>query len=438
MRLRMLGEGQSVIFCVPEEIQKKIRPDKSKETLPADQEISVVNILTWAIGETWRDIHRSMGLWACQGRRNEHHREIWKQARSTRETEPGQTQQIHFGRSLAEKYLEDEAQTLDRRYRPRMKQSLKESEQSTDTDPISLRCAEFKNLDLGSAALQEEEERELSPEIEQERQDERPPEATPALHKVHHDIKEFVQLGAVLDSSKGYGPAFLALRKTKAGEFCDVSQFRSRLLASEDFASTIEPRGSSDALDSYQRSVQWILTSGPPAGDDDTKPGTIEHMMVISPFEARELLPAIQQSDVVALHLYAPRSNLSYRPLDTLDLYTVPERLKTRRIPRRLATELNLFAGQLYFDSFERYVDACRFLGISYETPKEGEEIAADGFILRDGEGRVGGESGLRSSPVAFFKALHMGIRRNCESIDKTHMGKLLDNQLLQPSDFEG
>ncbi|KAI1210197.1 uncharacterized protein F4807DRAFT_72953 [Annulohypoxylon truncatum] len=430
MRMRMLGEGQSVVFCVPEEIRAKIQARKSDPDPFAREEISVLDILAWTIGETWQDIHRSMGLWANQGRRHEVHLKVWEAARANKSIDRG----FIFEKSLAEKYLEDESQTLERRYRPRKKgtNSLGILSNENTMDPISKRCREFTNLNLDSAALQEEEERELSPEIEQEREDQRPPAAKPDIHSIHPHVESFVTSGTIYSTSQGYGPAFMALQRTTAGALLKVHSFQPGLLATIDFERTIRNhRKGIDVLDFYQRSVQWILTSGRPNDK------FVKHMMVISPYEAQMLLPKIQASNAVALHLYAPRSSLGYRPLDKLDLYTVPERLSQRQIPQRLITQLNLFAGQLYFDSFEQYVDACKFMGISYDTPGEGEEIAADGFILRDAFGIVGGESGLQRSPVKFFKVLHTKIRRNCESISKTHMGKLLDNQLLRPEDFE-
>jgi hypothetical protein len=39
-------------------------------------------------------------------------------------------------------------------------------------------------------------------------------------------------------------------------------------------------------------------------------------------------------------------------------------------------------------------------------------------------------------SPVKFLKVLMIKIRRNCESIDKTYMGRILDGRLLRPSEF--
>ncbi|XXH01952.1 hypothetical protein Hte_008315 [Hypoxylon texense] len=159
MRMRMLGEGQSVVFCVPEEIQAKIRALKSETRRLSGLDVSMLDILSWTIGETWRDMHRNMALWAAQGRRSELHKKIWEEARAHGEVEPGQIQEINFGEDLARRYLEEEAQTLEFRYRPRINQSLKRSGQLIGTDPIALRCSEFNDLSLdGSAALQEEEE----------------------------------------------------------------------------------------------------------------------------------------------------------------------------------------------------------------------------------------------------------------------------------------
>jgi hypothetical protein len=66
-----------------------------------------------------------------------------------------------------------------------------------------------------------------------------------------------------------------------------------------------------------------------------------------------------------------------------------------------------------------------------------GWKLSADGFILSDNHGRVGGASGLKQSPVNFFKILFSRIRRNGEGIAKTHMGSLLEGKLLQSSDWD-
>lgn len=65
MRIRKLGTGQSVVFCVPEEIETKIR-EMTEAT--DDQPMSVPDVLRWAIRGTWTDLSRSMPLWLAQGK----------------------------------------------------------------------------------------------------------------------------------------------------------------------------------------------------------------------------------------------------------------------------------------------------------------------------------------------------------------------------------
>lgn len=68
-------------------------------------------------------------------------------------------------------------------------------------------------------------------------------------------------------------------------------------------------------------------------------------MLIISPYEANCLLLIIQKSEFVRLHLYAPRQNQGFPPLDKLTLYTIPKGPDTIDIPDTLRIQLNLYAG---------------------------------------------------------------------------------------------
>lgn len=105
------------------------------------------------------------------------------------------------------------------------------------------------------------------------------------------------------------------------------------LLVSVDFARMIQVEGMAPfgAQDCFQRSVQWIIP-----GPYHPSTGVVESVIIISPYEAQELLPRIMKSMAVCLQLYATRPNLDYRPLDSLGFYTVP-------IPPLLILRLNLF-----------------------------------------------------------------------------------------------
>lgn len=59
------------------------------------------------------------------------------------------------------------------------------------------------------------------------------------------------------------------------------------------------------------------------------------------------------------------------------------------------------------------------------------EGSTADGFITPPA-----GTWRLKDSPVEFLRNYITNVRRDCESIDKTHIGKVLDGTLLEERDF--
>jgi hypothetical protein len=414
MRMRKLGKGQSVVFYIPEEVQKKIEKRKSKTY---NGEIEVADVLSWTISETLADLRHSMPLWATQGCRYEDHKHLLN----------GSQTSIHQAR----RFLEDEAQTIDRRYRPRP-QALPSAPQldSWDTTNESIaqiiaRCHDFDTMDFDSATLQEEQERELSPEIEQERQIERPAPMEAEAHRIDDDLVCLVRTGRFPQAPRNFLPAFRALSSCSAASLMDLAQFPTELLVTADFMHTVKrPHGLSSApycSDSFQRPIQWVLSVVDP-----------RRLVVVSPFEANELLLDISQSKWVTLHIYSPRLNIGYHPLDALDLYTIGHKVASEVVPRSLVIQLNLFAGQLYLRSFNEYVELCDHLGLNWKATEDGEVVRADGFIVP-----AVGKWGLKDSPVNFLRVLLTKVRRNCEGIEKTHIGKILIGMLLERNDLE-
>lgn len=414
MRMRKLGKGQTVVFCINAEVEGKIRVISSKP----DQALMVEDVLHWAISETFTETRRAMPLWKVQGERYLRQRAIWTAISSS-----GMSQ------DRACKFLEPESQSLEDRYRPR---SLR-GDTSEVKAPIGRekelrdRCSKFDNLQYNASVLQEEQERELSPEIEQEAQIELPHMAKPAAHQIHQDVMQFISSGSIKANSPAYVPAFQALQSTTAAADFSLSQLdgANLLLVTEDFRRTIQiANNSSYSSDSYQRAVQWVLA---------TRSTGTARLMIISPFEAEQLLPNIRASSKVALHLYKPRCNMNSRTFDRLDFLSIPADAKSSNIPRRLLLKLDVFAGQLYLNSYDDYLQVCALLGLATEAAKEGQVVAADGFILRNcGKARPG------SSPVKFLSELMCNIRRNGQGISKTDMGYILEGKLLERSHFEG
>jgi hypothetical protein len=420
MRMRKLGFGQSVVFISPAEISIKIRERTCK---PSDAVISVADVLLWSINETWEDLKKSMPLWAIQGERFERTKNLLRGSATP-------TEQLRT-------FLEDEAQSLKTRYKPQSPEGAHTKTLrgwDTRNDNIATivqRCQDFDAIGFGAAALSEEQERELAPEIEEERQIERPPRLDPESHILHPDLQRLVRTGELAPYTEAVVPAFRALASTSAAKLFNMADLPSDLLVTSDFIRTVKDPTSalvgSFISDSYQRPIQFVLSV-----PDLSRPRSTRKLLVISPYEANQLLGGIIKEKRVTLHLFSPRYNASYAPLDKLELYNLGCAFAAGQVSRSVTLQLNLFAGSLYLRSFDEYNEICDFLGLLRAKPSDGQHVFADGFIEPPT-----GEWGLRSSPVPFLRVLLMKIRREGEGIEKTHMGKILNGVRLERGDIE-
>ncbi|KAK0723613.1 hypothetical protein B0T26DRAFT_811927 [Lasiosphaeria miniovina] len=426
MRMRKLGHGQSVTFCVSQEMQKRIRTTCSVDP---SHSIAVVDVLEWAISETWEEEVRSIPLWENQGIRHLYQETIWDRV----------ARQKNFSQRDAQDYAEPETRTLEHRYRPisaamqppgppTLLEKLTAALGPSDIGKqhlgfIKQKAEGFKLVSAAqSANFQEEQERELALEIEQERQIERPPQMAPVPHGLHDDVIHFACTGELRLASAAFIPSFQALEKSSAVQYFPpgVSNFPSDLLITIDYARTVDERGQGFCSDMYQRPVQWVLTSK-------------SHMVVISQWEANKLKQLGPWSGPAMLRAYLPRPSLTFRTLEDLQIYTVPATASDEVRPE-LIMQLNLFAGQLYLRSYQHYVALCRYLGLSYTENRGDEEIAADGFVRRK-EGEYAG-CRFETSPIMFLNVLIQKLRRDRMGIEKTHMGKILAGEILTEKDF--
>ncbi|RDA87621.1 hypothetical protein CP532_3820 [Ophiocordyceps camponoti-leonardi (nom. inval.)] len=431
MRMRKLGKGQSVVFCIPWEVEHKILRQQGRKP-PLMSTLAVSDVLCWAIGETLLDLRRTVPLWLTQGSRFHKQKAGWD----------AYPEDMAIGRSRrkwAKSFLENEAQTLNVQYQPGLSHtslaSLLQPVEEKTRELLRRRCEDFDLVQLQRAsALQEEQERELSPEIERVKQVELPQPVKAEAHAISPGVQSLILGGSISDASpQRLKPAFHALGGTSAANYLDVTEFPNLVWVTDDFARTVQTaQVKGNRSDLFQRCVQWVLTT-------TTAQDGVVNMVLISPYEAQELLPAIEKSKFVTLHLYSPRKSLEMQSLDRLDLYTIPQREDNPEIPREVIAQLNLFAGQLYLSSWDDYTSVCDSLGLAWATADDSVKLGPDGFILASGSG-VGSsvnKSGFSKSPVNFMKALMTSIRHNCERIERTHLGKILDGVLLRRDDFE-
>ncbi|PHH79060.1 hypothetical protein CDD80_5691 [Ophiocordyceps camponoti-rufipedis] len=426
MRMRRLGKGHSVVFCIPWEIEGKIRKHKSQDS-SQQSAITVSDVLCWSIRETFVDLRRTVPLWLNQGSRFYQQKAYWDAHPEKHASHESRVQ-------WAQRFLEDESQSLEHHYQPgKAHISLGELLDPIDEEiraKLQQRCADFGLHQLQRAsALQEEQERELSPEVERVQQVERPPAVKAASHSYHPDVAFFIGSGHFPEPSSGLRPAFRSLRFTSAARLVKLTEFPRLIWVTNDFSATITgTQTDGEDSDQFQRCVQWVLSSS-------EQP---DRLLIISPFEAQGLIPAIERSNTVTLHLYSPRKSLEMKPLDHLSLYTIPQRNSQHSIPKAVITQLNLFAGQLYLSSWDDYVSVCEALGLAYTTADDSVRLGPDGFIPKgSGSGTMVNKSGFSKSPVGFLRELMTKIRQRCERIERTHVGRIFDGVLLEPGDFE-
>ncbi|CAG1982711.1 unnamed protein product [Fusarium graminearum] len=235
MRMRKLGKGQSVEFCVPWEIEQKIANLKTRES-PGSRQVTIPDVLNWVISETCLDLRKAIPLWLNQGGDD--------------------------GPGWAEQFLEDESQTLDQRYRLRngrvnLEVFLNKADYSK-MDVLRARCDDFGMTELHTASLQEEQEQELSPETEQERQIEKPPAVEPETHSLSQSLTTWMQNGHVARHFNTENKsAFQTLYSTSAAGYVDLDNFPVNLRATSDFANTKDLRKST--FDAISRDVALFL-----------------------------------------------------------------------------------------------------------------------------------------------------------------------------------
>jgi hypothetical protein len=428
MRMRKLGRGQAVTFVVLPEMQQRIRKLlKLSPSVP----LTMSHALRWSIFETCVDLRKSIPLWATQGIRHQRQETIWRDRVAAESSV-----QVKTSAEDVSRYLEEEAQSLRQRYQPKGEPAIQVLLRSL-VDPrlescrnnltiIQQRCRDYDILSFDGAELQEEQERELSPEMEEERQSENPPPRTPAIHNLHPAVKSFVSTGCLSQVGTAFLPAFSAFKDSSAVSFFQPHQFSSDIYVTRDFGTTVTlvPGSISDL---YQRPVQWVVISS-----TDPKRSISDFMVIMSPWEVNSLYSDFKSSSNVTLHQYTPRTNATLPTLEHLLLCTIPPRPSSWAAPGPMVTQLNLFAGQIWLKSYDEYTALCRYLGLSYESGDE--KITADGFA-----GKTSKNPSCRfdKSPVAFLNAVFTKIRRDCQDIRRTHMGRVLAGEILRVEDFD-
>jgi hypothetical protein len=406
MRMRKLGNGHSVMFFAPTEVDRSIRSATQKVDT---DDIDVADILHWAMLETCLDIQMRAFHWVQQGSDFNTRRSAW----TTFSRAPATSKS-----TLESAWLQPDERSLEDMYAPH---SPSQVSHVCNAD-IRRKCEELGVLMGPERSMDEEQEREVVHEIEKERQVHRPPKLKPAAQDLHADVRRFVKTGRIPTRSTAFIPAISSLVDTTA-KFHEADQWAHNILVTRDFARTVGTFLTMEKADDYLRPVNWIVSSN------------VGVLVVMSPNEVDRLLPDIRNSSVVQLCVYTPRTTNTMKACDDLQLYRVPS--TPHLTPSEpLICQLNLFAGQLYFSSYEMYLHTCKFLGLN--APDLGDEhltADSDGFIKEDDRPSARASCSFRRSQLPPLKEL-FGMRRKGMGYLPTHLGKMFNGRILTERDF--
>ncbi|KAJ7636917.1 hypothetical protein FB45DRAFT_451702 [Roridomyces roridus] len=410
MRMRQLGYGQSVMSFAPLEVDRSIR---STCNLPHNALISSSDVIQWVMLQTISSIEHSVSPWANQGVSHQKRHAAWTRF------EKDATKSI---KGLQSAWVEQESRSLQEMYDFRgMEPVVHEVFELPD---MARRLQDFGFSHIIDASQDEEQEREVALEVERERQVERPPPAKPATHSLHRFVRHLVETGALKTDPQ----AFVAPWST-IPNLASNATWSERVVATRDFVTTIQAAGFPT---DYSRPVTWILSTSHGQG----------YLVLVSPWEANELLPLIRNSPHVHLHQYAPRTMASMRSLEDLDFNTIPASRPVpagRWSPNEIA-QLNIFAGQLYLKDFAEYTRICNMLGLYVNDEISGDgspiQYESDGFVKpANRRGAMVEDCLFREIPLSVVKNL-VGWRRKGLNYEPTHMGKILHGGLLEEKDF--
>jgi len=417
MRMRKLGQGQSVVFCAPPDIDRRIR--EAERIRDPKHPVKVIDILSWVMSNTCIDIEHHIPHWVQQGvdYHNRQTADCTFLASSEADVE-----------ILRNAWLQPAARSLDEMYGLSTNFSFN---MVKDMPAMQERLCMLGVAMVRDVRMEEEQEREVSHEVEQEQQIERPSKVPPAVHHLDKKVRRFVQRGTINTKSNTFFPLMTPLHS----EFDALTpqnpwSRRLQVLCTRDFMTTTKGGREKSVITDYLRPVNWIVSHM-------LQDGSLI-FVVMSPYEVDLLLQDIRASKHVRLHMYASRTTQAMKPLDDLTFYCIPPLPSGNESPSfDVRCQLNIWSGQLYLDSYEMYLHLCLLLGISSSEEAGYSSVESDRFVPKRGRIKKMVDVCLfDESPLALLKTL-FGLRRKGMSYQQTHMGKILHARLLSQEDFK-
>ncbi|KAL8647212.1 MAG: hypothetical protein Q9210_005690 [Variospora velana] len=400
MRLRQLGHGQSLMFVAAPEVHQEI------VNAASTAELNGLHVIKWALEQSCLQIQRNQPLRVTQGLHYFERLEIIDEINDCLRTTT-QTGGSSLPTAVISDVVEYEAQSLHDLYAPEHMREKDESGLITRSRSNSNKAVQdllkiWDQIDLRAskgAKIHEEHEREVAHEVEQETQIERPPPSTPRPRRVDPRIRDFIRSGlpsavAVFESVHSTDLRYSSAAPHRKGR----KEAWKCLHVSSDFHRTVKLDGIKS--DNYLRPVHWLLLSQIPE---------VESVLLISQFEVNQLLVDIlDPSSRVALVCYEPRVTKTMPSLDSTTIHPLPHAKEAwENLSHGTREALHLFAGQLYFTTFDDY--------------KRFQRTLAEPNAV----------------PLPLVKEW-IGIRRKGQNYLQTHIGQVVSGRVLHREMVEG
>ncbi|KAF2186028.1 hypothetical protein K469DRAFT_664515 [Zopfia rhizophila CBS 207.26] len=407
MRLRLLGQSQSVAFFAPLEVHQSIIDLRRKSY---HDHVDSYDVICWLVESTCNAIEQLQPLYFSQGM-------DFCQHMQARLDNPDFLRDEAHRKEYLDNLRSKELQTLKKLYEP--KQSKPSPEVTLFASSLSGYVRELNKRKKGfqdrghavhATALEEvEQEREVAFEVESVREIQKPAYYAPLQFPgLHPDIKKFVETGKLIAGSAGYEHAFYALKKTALGikHRLRSENATSKLYVSSQFSRTVnivQPN------DNFLRPVQWILWSI-----------CSETALVIIPEEANLLIPILRQ-ELADTHLILYSAPVTRRMLhfNSLDFYAIPPLPAGFKAPTWLTIELGILSGRLYFE-WEEYGEMLRFLGINSDDRMSGLDDEIQSAKLER----------FTKNPLTFLHEW-LAVRRKGQDFEHTPMGFVTTGKIL-------
>lgn len=404
MRLRKLAHGQSLLFLAPPEVHQSITELAGKP----ENQLDGYDVVAWSLEQSCQSIERGQPLRILQGLNHSQRQIIMRHFSTAYPHLDDLDKEADVPSELINAFREKEEQSLHDLYAP---PSLKDnvllgvieaSKKVSDTAVQTL-LNMWRELDLAGSegpSLHEEHEREVAHEVEQETQIQRPARVKALPPAVDPDLRDFVITGEIesfMQFPKVYD-CVVSLTSTKL----DGNNPWPHLRATDDFVQTVE-RPQSGYYDEYLRPVNFVLTS-----KQEVEP---MYLLLISQYEANELLREIQNpASGVRLQVYEPRTMKSMTAVDFGSGEVSRSVDDWQSLSSGIRRQLNLFAGQVYFNDYKDYRKLCKELGIRLNPSVE--------------------------QTHSFVKAW-ISIRRKGQDYLQSHVGQMVSGRSIKEEAFE-